>query len=121
MEDPEHCIRVISALRDRGYGVAIDDFGVGHSSLAYLLRLRVSALKIDQDFVKTLPDDPGNQTVVQAIIGLARSLGLETIAEGVEDARSIELLRGYGCTYAQGYAVHKPAPAADLLALLESQ
>lgn len=120
MEDPEHCIEIISALRDRGYGVAIDDFGVGHSSLSYLLRLRVSSLKIDQDFVKTLPDDAGNQTVVKAIIGLARSLDLETIAEGVEDERSIEILRGYGCTYAQGYAVHKPAPADDLLRLLQS-
>src|SRR4029077_19150992 len=71
MDDPEHCIRLISMLRDRGYGVAIDDFGVGHSSLAYLRKLRVSALKIDQDFVKTLVTDSGNQTIVRAIIGLA--------------------------------------------------
>jgi predicted signal transduction protein with EAL and GGDEF domain len=120
MDDPEHCIRLISVLRDRGYGVAIDDFGVGHSSLAYLLRLRVTTLKIDQDFVKTLPTDPGNQTVVQAIIGLANSLGLETIAEGVEDERSIEMLRAYGCTYAQGYAIHKPAPADELLRFVET-
>ena len=121
MEDPEHCIRLISVLRDRGYGVAIDDFGVGHSSLAYLRKLRVSSLKIDQDFVKTLVTDEGNQTIVRAIIGLASSLGLETIAEGVEDERSIALLREWGCTYAQGYAIHKPAPADVLLALLDER
>jgi EAL domain-containing protein (putative c-di-GMP-specific phosphodiesterase class I) len=121
MEDPEHCIRLISVLRDRGYGVAIDDFGVGHSSLAYLRKLRVSSLKIDQDFVKTLVTDAGNQTIVRAIIGLAGSLGLETIAEGVEDERSIALLREWGCTYAQGYAIHKPAPADALLALLDER
>jgi EAL domain-containing protein (putative c-di-GMP-specific phosphodiesterase class I) len=115
MVDPDHCIRLISALRDRGYGVAIDDFGVGHSSLAYLQKLRVSALKIDQEFVKTLASDSNNQKIVRSILHLARSLGLETVAEGVEDERSVALLREWGCEYAQGYGVHRPAPSKDLL------
>ena len=68
MVDPDHCIRLISLLRDRGYGVSIDDFGTGHSSLAYLQKLRVSALKIDQAFVKTLASDPNNQKIVRAIL-----------------------------------------------------
>lgn len=121
MDDPERCIRLISVLRERGYGVAIDDFGVGHSSLAYLLRLRASTLKIDRDFVTELPSHPGHQIVVQSIIHLARDLGIETVAEGVEDEQTIDLLRNYGCTYAQGYAVHRPAPAADLLRLLRAR
>ncbi len=121
MVDPDHCIRLISALRDRGYGVAIDDFGVGHSSLAYLQKLRVSALKIDQEFVKTLASDSNNQKIVRSILHLARSLGLETVAEGVEDERSVALLREWGCDYAQGYGVHRPAPAKDLLQFIAAR
>lgn len=109
MVDPDHCIRLISSLRDRGYGVAIDDFGVGHSSLAYLQKLRVSALKIDQEFVKTLASDSNNQKIVRSILHLAQSLGLETVAEGVENERSVALLREWGCDYAQGYGVHRTA------------
>lgn len=115
MADPDHCIDLVSRLRDRGYGVAIDDFGVGHSSLAYLQKLRVSALKIDQAFVRTLADDANNQKIVRAILQLAASLGLDTVAEGVEDDVSIALLRDWGCGYVQGYGVHRPAPAAELL------
>jgi diguanylate cyclase (GGDEF)-like protein len=115
MADPDHCIRLISQLRDHGYGVAIDDFGVGHSSLAYLQKLHVSALKIDQEFVKTLASDANNQKIVRAILQLARALGLHTVAEGVEDDASLALLREWGCDYAQGYGVHRPAPSLELL------
>ena len=82
MADPEHCIHLISQLRERGYGVAIDDFGVGHSSLAYLQKLHVSALKIDQEFVKTLASDANNQKIVRAILQLAASLGLTPSPKG---------------------------------------
>ncbi len=115
MVDPDYCIRLISLLRDRGYGVAIDDFGVGHSSLAYLQKLRVSALKIDQEFVKTLASDPNNQKIVRSILHLTKALGLETIAEGVDDEGAIALLREWGCDYGQGYGLHRPAPSQDLL------
>lgn len=118
MDDPEHCLRLISTLRDRGYGVAIDDFGVGQSSLVYLRKLRASCLKIDQDFVKTLATDSANQEIVRTILGLARALGLEVVAEGVEDEQALELLRSWGCDYGQGYLIGKPAPAGDIPALL---
>ena len=121
MVDPVHCIRLISLLRNRGYGVSIDDFGTGHSSLAYLQKLRVSALKIDQAFVKTLASDPNNQKIVRAILSLAKSLGLETVAEGVEDERAVTLLREWGCDYGQGYGLHRPAPSHDLLHFIEER
>ena len=121
MMDPDYCIRLISLLRDRGYGVSIDDFGVGHSSLAYLQKLRVSALKIDQEFVKMLASEPNNQKIVRAILHLASSLGLETVAEGVEDDRAFALLREWGCDYAQGFGVHRPAPPQDLLRFIEQR
>jgi len=115
MADPDYCIALIAQLRDRGYGVAIDDFGTGHSSLAYLQKLSVSALKIDQAFVRTLASDGNNQKIVRAILQLAASLGLDTIAEGVEDNGSLALLREWGCGYAQGYGVHRPAPSREFL------
>jgi predicted signal transduction protein with EAL and GGDEF domain len=121
MADPDACIRLIGLLRDQGYGVAIDDFGVGQSSLAYLQKLRASALKIDQEFVKTLATDANNQKIVQAILHLAKALGLQTVAEGVEDVRTVELLTEWGCDYAQGYAVHRPSPANDVLLVVEER
>jgi len=115
MADPEYCIGLVAQLRDRGYAVAIDDFGTGQSSLAYLQKLSVSALKIDQSFVRTLASDGNNQKIVRAILQLAASLGLHTIAEGVEDEASLALLREWGCGHAQGYGVHRPAPSQEFL------
>ena len=94
---------------------------VGHSSLAYLQKMHASALKIDQVFIKTLATDPNNQKIVRAILLLARSLGLETVAEGIEDYACLVLLREWGCDYGQGYAIHRPAPEAEFLRFLESQ
>jgi EAL domain-containing protein (putative c-di-GMP-specific phosphodiesterase class I) len=119
MDDFEYCGALISRLRDRGYRVSIDDFGTGHSSLAYLKKLPVSALKIDQAFVRKLASDVNDQKIVRAILGLAKSLDLESVAEGVEDEAALALLRDWGCDYAQGYAVHRPAPYDQLLAWIE--
>jgi EAL domain-containing protein (putative c-di-GMP-specific phosphodiesterase class I) len=119
MADPENCIRLIAQLRNRGFGVSIDDFGVGHSSLAYLQKLRVSALKIDMTFVRTLDTDESNQKIVRAILHLAKSLGLETVAEGVETIQVANLLREWGCDYGQGYGFHRPAPAQDLMSFFQ--
>jgi len=121
MVDPDYCIHLISLLRDRGYCVSMDDFGTGHSSLAYLQKLRVSGLKIDQAFVKTLASDPKNQKIVRAILHLAESLGLETVAEGVEDEHTVTLLREWGCDYGQGYGLHRPAPSQELLQFIEKR
>lgn len=121
MADVDYCVRLIALLRERGYAVSIDDFGMGQSSLGYLQKLRVSAIKIDQGFVKTLAEDPNNQKIVRAILQLSRSMGLATVAEGVEDEGALALLRDWGCDYAQGYGIHKPAPAADLLRFFASR
>jgi diguanylate cyclase (GGDEF)-like protein len=118
MSDPEHCIRLVGELRDRGYGVAIDDFGVGQSSLSYLQKLRVSTLKIDREFVGTLATDTSNQKIVRSILHLAESLSLQTVAEGVEDEQALDLLREWGCDQAQGYAIHRPAPAEEVTLML---
>jgi diguanylate cyclase len=119
MDDLDYCTALISHLRDRGFRVSIDDFGTGHSSLAYLKNLPVSALKIDQAFVKRLAHDSNDQKIVRAILGLARSLDLESVAEGVEDGAALELLREWGCDYAQGFTVHRPQPYDQLLAWIE--
>jgi len=111
----------VSELRERGYRVAIDDFGVGHSSLAYLQRMRASALKIDQAFIRTLAEDPNNQKIVRAILLLAKSLGLETVGEGIEDQASLSLLREWGCDYGQGYAIHRPAPEPEFRHFLQAR
>ena len=121
MADPDYCINLISMLRERGYGVAIDDFGVGHSSLSYLQKLPISTLKIDQAFVKTLASDTRNQKIVRSILHLAKSLGLETVADGVDDQEALALLREWGCDYGQGYGIHRPAPAQELTRLLEER
>lgn len=115
MADPDYCAKLIAMLRKRGYSVSIDDFGTGQSSLAYLQKLQVSCLKIDQSFVKTLATNPQNQKIVRAILHLAHSLGLETVAEGVEDMAAAALLRDWGCDYGQGYGFHRPAPSADFM------
>jgi predicted signal transduction protein with EAL and GGDEF domain len=121
MAEPDHSVRLIASLRDRGYGVSIDDFGVGHSSLAYLQQLRLSALKIDQLFVRNLAADANNQKIVRAILQLAKALGLQSVAEGIDDAQSLALLREWGCDYGQGSFVHDPAPVKELLAMLDAR
>jgi predicted signal transduction protein with EAL and GGDEF domain len=121
MMDVDHGIRVISELRERGYRVAIDDFGVGHSSLAYLQRMSASALKIDQVFIQGLATDINNQKIVRSILLLAKSLGLETVAEGIEDQASLSLLREWGCDYGQGFAIHRPVPEPEFRRFLRSR
>ena len=119
MGDIEHCVTLIERLRDRGYRVSIDDFGTGHSSLAYLKKLPVNALKIDKAFIQGLAHDTNGQKIVRIILDLARSLHLETVAEGVEDEKTLALLREWGCDYAQGFAVHRPSPSDQLVAWIE--
>jgi EAL domain-containing protein (putative c-di-GMP-specific phosphodiesterase class I) len=121
MGDVEHSVRLIEQLRERGYRVSIDDFGTGHSSLAYLKMLPVTALKIDQSFIRALVNDSSDQKIVRTILDLANALGLESVAEGVEDENALALLRKWGCTYAQGYALHRPSPRENLVRWVEGQ
>jgi PAS domain S-box-containing protein len=98
-----------------GCQVALDDFGTGYGGFRYLKRLPVDFLKIDVEFVRDLPQDVASQHVVHAVVNLARGFGHRTVAEGVEDERTLELLREYGVDLAQGYAIGRPAPLADTL------
>jgi EAL domain-containing protein (putative c-di-GMP-specific phosphodiesterase class I)/GGDEF domain-containing protein len=119
MDDFEHCVGLIAQLRDRGYSVSIDDFGTGHSSLAYLKKLPVTKLKIDQAFIRNLAADDRDQRITRSIIDLAAALRLESVAEGVEDEASAHMLREWGCDYAQGHYLHVACPYDEFISWIE--
>ena len=103
-------------LRALGVRLAIDDFGTGLSSLAYLKNLPVDVLKIDKSFVSGMLQDATDSLIVRSVADLAASLGLETVAEGVEDAATLRRLAELGCTHAQGYVISRPMPADQVMA-----
>jgi diguanylate cyclase (GGDEF)-like protein/PAS domain S-box-containing protein len=119
MQDIERVDPVIGELEKEGLRIAIDDFGTGYSSLSRLREMRVQTLKIDHSFMREVPDQPGATTIVNAIIQLAQSLGMEAIAEGVETEAQRRFLVEAGCPSAQGYYLGKPAPVESATALLE--
>jgi diguanylate cyclase (GGDEF)-like protein/PAS domain S-box-containing protein len=113
MHDAEASISTLERLKSRGISISIDDFGTGYSSLSYLKRLPLDILKIDQSFVRDITTDNNDATIVRAIIGLARSLGIKVLAEGVENDAQLSFLNQYGCNYGQGFLFGKPlAPEA---------
>jgi len=114
ISDSEAILHTIRQLKQIGVKLSIDDFGTGYSSLAYLKRFEVDKLKIDQTFVRDLPGDMEDAAIVRAIIQMAASLGLSTIAEGVETEAVFELLKEFGCDEAQGYWLARPMLAAQL-------
>ena len=103
-----------------GVKIAIDDFGTGYSSLAYLKNLPVDQLKIDQSFVMHMQEDPNDAIIVRSVIDLGHNLGLQTVAEGIEDQNTWEQLAMLGCDSAQGYFLARPMPADQLDAWLRS-
>jgi diguanylate cyclase (GGDEF)-like protein len=121
MTDPAKSIALLEQLRDMGVRLSVDDFGTGYSSLSYLRQLPVQEVKIDRSFVTTMTTQPDNETIVRSIVNLSSSLGLDVVAEGVEDDRTWHLLHQMGCTYAQGYLLSRPLPAEDLLAWLRDR
>lgn len=108
MHDPHAAIKIMNKLNECGIRMSIDDFGTGYSSLAYLKKFKVYKLKIDQSFVRDISTDPEDKAIVSAVINMARSLGLQTIAEGVETIEQLEYLREQGCEEIQGYYYSKP-------------
>jgi diguanylate cyclase (GGDEF)-like protein/PAS domain S-box-containing protein len=106
---------LVNALVGLDCAVALDDFGTGYGSFAYIKRLNATHVKIDTEFVRNLPGSAIDERIVAAIVSVAQCRGMRTIAEGVEDAATLELLRTYGVDYAQGYHIARPAPAGELL------
>ena len=116
MDNAEHTLAQLHAIKGLGVALAVDDFGTGYSSLAYLSRFPIDRLKIDRSFVADMLDDPTDMAITRAIIGLGHTLQLKVVAEGVEQPREAELLRQAGCDELQGYLIARPMPAAALLA-----
>ena len=118
MDNPLAAIAQMNQLHDRGIRMSIDDFGTGYSSLSYLKKFNVSKLKIDQSFVRDISDDSDDKAIVSAIIKLASSMGMQTIAEGVETASQLAFLRLQGCDEVQGYYFSRPLSVADFEAFV---
>ncbi|MBS1189777.1 MAG: diguanylate cyclase/phosphodiesterase with sensor(s) [Rhodocyclaceae bacterium] len=120
MTEPEQAIRILGNLVKLGITIAIDDFGTGYSSFSYLRRLPIHLLKIDRSFVDDIGSSREDENIVAAIVTMAKSLGMQTIAEGVETAVQAEFLVGLACDFGQGYLYSRPVPAPEFEALLEA-
>jgi diguanylate cyclase (GGDEF)-like protein/PAS domain S-box-containing protein len=119
-DDTEHVIGAVNALKGLGVKLSIDDFGTGFSSLSYLRRFRVDTLKIDQSFIRNMLSEPDDASIALAVIALAHNLRMTAIAEGVETAEHVRVLRANGCDAMQGYHFCRPVPAAEMAELLRS-
>jgi EAL domain-containing protein (putative c-di-GMP-specific phosphodiesterase class I) len=104
----------VKRIQRLGCRLALDDFGTGYGGFTYLKQLQIDYLKIDIEFVRDLPSNEASQHVVRAVVNLAQGFGQKTVAEGVEDAETLELLRVLGVDYAQGYHLGRPAPVSDV-------
>ena len=117
----EESIRKIQALKKLGIQFSLDDFGTGYSSLAYLKRLPLDQLKIDQSFVRDITSDPSAAVITRTIIGMAQTLGLAVIAEGLENSDQLALLTHFGCHHFQGYLLSRPVPLLKFEAMVRQQ
>jgi diguanylate cyclase (GGDEF)-like protein len=120
IEDLDSAVLTMRALRASGVRLAIDDFGTGYSSLAYLRRLAVDRVKIDQSFIAAVDIDPGTATIVRSVIELAHALGMTVTAEGIETEAQLEFLRSSGCDFGQGFLLSPPTPIGDLESVLQA-
>ena len=121
MRDPQGATAVMNALYEQGTELSMDDFGTGYSSLAYLKRFPIAKLKIDRSFVRDVMTDPGDRAIVHAIISMASSLGMRTVAEGVETQEQLDFLRERGCHAMQGYLLSRPLAAPQFEAFLRDR
>ena len=119
MRDQDLIIPRLKAIKSLGVGLAIDDFGTGYSSLSYLKQFPVDSLKIDQSFVKNIPDDSDDVAIAEMIIVLAAQLKLEVVAEAIETKAQRDFLLSRGCQSAQGYLFGRPVSAEEMTDFLE--
>jgi len=117
--DINYTVQQMNALRKMGILLAMDDFGTGYSSLSYIQLLPLTLLKLDRSFIIEIETDKVAQEIVSAVIKIAKSMNMETIAEGVEYEKQSEILKNMGCDYIQGYLYGKPMPAEDFEKRLE--
>ncbi len=113
MDDPKATIDLLEKIHQLGIRISVDDFGTGYSSLSYLKRLPIDAIKIDMSFVKGIGKDQNDEEIIKVIINLANSLGLQSIAEGVETEEQINFLKEHNCDHMQGYYFSRPLPSED--------
>jgi EAL domain-containing protein (putative c-di-GMP-specific phosphodiesterase class I) len=118
MRDTDYTLATLDALKAVGVRLAIDDFGTGYSSLSYLRRFPIDELKIDRSFVATMAQERGQLAVVRSVVRLGETLGLDTIAEGVEDDQQLASLRTLRTVSGQGFLFSRPIDAADIPKLL---
>ncbi|RVU15439.1 putative bifunctional diguanylate cyclase/phosphodiesterase [Methylobacterium oryzihabitans] len=118
LQENERTLHTLYRLRELGVRVSMDDFGTGYSSLSYLRSFPFDKIKIDRSFVHDMAKRPDGEAIIRAIAGLGRSLGMTTVAEGVETEDQMRRIRAEGCTEVQGYLVSRPLPVADLVGLL---
>src|SRR5690606_32357050 len=118
VDEPQQAADLLTHLKGHGIALAVDDFGTGYSSLGYLKRFPLDYLKIDQSFVRGVPDGQDDCAITLAIINLAKSLGLQLVAEGVETDAQRVFLRAAGCEYGQGYLFSRPVHAAQIEAMM---
>jgi EAL domain-containing protein (putative c-di-GMP-specific phosphodiesterase class I) len=121
IQNVDSMMATITRLKSLGVKISIDDFGTGYSSLSYLKRIDIDKLKIDQSFVRDLATDPDDAAIVRAIIQMAHSLNLRTVAEGVETPQILQQLCDFECDEAQGYHFARPMPANELANFLRQQ
>lgn len=118
LERPAEMIGLFKILKQRGFSISIDDFGTGYSSMSYLKNMPIDKLKIDQSFIRNIMNEPKDQTIVKTIISLAKGLGMEVLAEGVETYEELEFLKMHDIDFIQGYYFYKPMSSSDFEQLL---
>jgi EAL domain-containing protein (putative c-di-GMP-specific phosphodiesterase class I) len=118
MQNTDAVIQILTELKDEGIRISMDDFGTGYSSFSYLKKLPIDDLKIDKSFIRDIEKDEESRAIVQSIIHLAKTLKLNTIAEGVETVEQVEFLRLHGCDCMQGYYFSKPVSSRDFMEMV---
>ena len=120
MTNASQTSEVIKQLKEIGWTISVDDFGTGYSSLSYLKRFYIDELKIDKEFISDIVDTSTEEKVVNAIMALAKSLGMKVVAEGVETETQLNYLRSHDCDYAQGYYFSRPCELSKFKELLKN-